>query len=99
MFTYIIMGVPFLMFVACLDVFILKTRVLKQRNTWYVMVFMVMLTLIFDQLLTGLPIVLYNESHMLGWRLGFVPIEDLTYTLAVVVLIGSLIQYDEKSPK
>lgn len=96
MFTYIVMGLPFIGFVLLLDTYWLQTKVVLQRRTWQVMVVLMAMTLFFDQFLTGLPIVLYNESHMLGWRLGFAPIEDFTYTFAVVILVGALIKHGEK---
>ena len=93
MLTYILMGIPFLATVLIADVAILKTNVIKQRQTWFVMALLLLMTAIFDQLLTGLPIVHYNEARMIGFRLGYAPIEDFTYTIAVVLLVGIAIQH------
>lgn len=51
------------------------------------------LTLVFDQLLTGLPIVFYDNSKRIGVELGYAPIEDFTYTFVVVILIGSILKF------
>ncbi len=54
------------------------------------MALMLLLTAIFDQFLTGLPIVTYTSAHIAGLYIGYVPLEDFLYTVVVVVLIGSL---------
>lgn len=99
MFTYIIMAVPFFVITFAIDFWLLKTKVILRKKTWQVMLFLLIMTAIFDQFLTGLPIVLYNTDHTLGVKLGYAPIEDFTYTLAVVVLVGSIISYGEKNGK
>ena len=93
MLTYILMGVPFIGLVLLLDTVILKTWVIKTKNCWIIMGIMMFLTLVFDQLLTGLPIVFYDEAKTLGLKLWYAPIEDFTYTFAVVIGIGSLLKY------
>ena len=87
------MGLPFISFVLLLDIAILKTWVIKKRETWVIMSIMVLLTLIFDQLLTGLPIVFYDDSKRIGVELGYAPIEDFTYTFVVVILVGAILKY------
>jgi lycopene cyclase domain-containing protein len=87
------MGIPFIAIVLLLDTVILKTWVIKKRDCWIVMGILMLLTLIFDQLLTGLPIVFYDETKNLGIKLWYAPIEDFTYSFAVVIGIGSLLTY------
>lgn len=96
MFTYFVMGIPFIALVVCLDLFILKTKVIKTRQCWIVMAIMLGLTAIFDQFLTGLPIVHYNEYNMTNIRLGFAPVEDFLYVVVAVIGVGSLVKYFEK---
>jgi len=96
MFTYFLMGLPFIAFVLLLDTVILKTKVIGRRDTWIVMGIMLILTLIFDQLLTGLPIVFYDNSKQLGVHLLYAPIEDFMYTFAVVIGIGAILRYERK---
>ena len=55
MFTYVLMGVPFILFVIIMDVWLLKTRVIATKQCWIVMAVLMTLTAVFDQLLTGLP--------------------------------------------
>jgi lycopene cyclase domain-containing protein len=87
------MGVPFVLAVVILDWFVLKTCVLKKRDTWLIMAIMMGFTVVFDQFLTGLPIVLYDTSKTLGVQLGYAPIEDFMYTFAAVIGIGALLTY------
>lgn len=93
---YTLMGLPFITFVLILDVFILKTRVVYKKDFWIVLGVMMLFTAVFDQLLTGLPIVNYNEANIIGIRLFFAPIEDFSYTIAGVILIGSILQYGKR---
>ncbi len=96
MFTYLLMGLPFIALVLLLDTVILKTWVIRRRDTWIIMGIMLLLTLVFDQLLTGLPIVFYDNSKQLGVHLLYAPIEDFMYTFAVVIGIGANLSYDNK---
>lgn len=90
MFTYFGLAVPFLAFVLLLDLVIFKTCVVKTQNFWIVLGIMMGFTVVFDQLFTGLPIVLYDFSLTSGLKIWHAPIEDFTYTLAAVIGIGSL---------
>mgnify|MGYP001202314494 CR=1 FL=1 len=96
MYTYFLMGLPFIAFVLILDLFILRTRVVTKKPCWIVMAIMLLITAFFDQFLTGLPIVHYNEANMSGIRLLYAPIEDFMYTIAAVIGLGSLLAYYEK---
>lgn len=48
------------------------------------------LTAVFDNILTGIPIVTYVPDSILGLRIGTSPIEDFGYALAAVILIPAL---------
>ena len=50
-----------------------------RRATWLASAVFLAFTLVFDALLTGIPIVTYGAPAILGLRLGPVPIEDLVY--------------------
>lgn len=95
--TYALMALPFIAFVLLLDWSVLKTRVITRKDTWIIMGIMGLLTAVFDQLLT-LPgsIVSYNEARISGVRVGFAPIEDFSYTIAVVILIGALLEHHRR---
>lgn len=61
------------------------------------MIILMLMTAVFDQLLTGLPIVEYAQTHISGIKIGSAPIEDFMYTFAAVIGIGSLNKYYEAS--
>lgn len=90
------MAIPFITFVLLLDIVILRTRVVYKKDFWVVLGIMILFTAVFDQLLTGLPIVSYTEANMSGIRFFFAPIEDFSYTIAVVILMGSILHYGKR---
>lgn len=57
---------------------------LTQKSSVLFLCLVLALTLIFNGYLTGRPIVMYNESVMIGFRIGTVPIEDVIYGFALV---------------
>lgn len=52
--------------------------------------FLVALTAVFDNVLVGIGIVDYDPDRILGIRVPFAPIEDFSYTLAVVMLMPAI---------
>ncbi|MFZ7086600.1 lycopene cyclase domain-containing protein [Curtobacterium sp. RRHDQ10] len=51
---------------------------------------LLVMTIVFDNVIVGLGIVAYDPSRISGVHLGFLPIEDLAYAIAAVVLLPSL---------
>lgn len=49
---------------------------------------LVIATAIFDNLIVGTGIVAYDESLILGIKIGYAPIEDFAYSLAAPLLIS-----------
>ncbi len=72
---------------------------IRKRQTWLILAVLLVMTAVADQALTGLPIVLYNPYNFLGIRLGYVPIEDFSYTIAAVIGIGALYRHGNKEAK
>ena len=97
MTTYLFLSLAGLFLAVFLDTIILKTNCVFQKATWKTAAVLLLFTLVFDQILTGLPIVIYNSSHILGFRLGFIPIEDLSYPLIASLLVPSLATYFKKN--
>jgi lycopene cyclase domain-containing protein len=48
---------------------------------------MAILTAVFDNLIVFSGIVAYDESKLIGLKIGVVPIEDFAYTIAAILLI------------
>ena len=96
MYTYLLMGLPFIITALLIDWFLLKTRVITSKQCWIVMALLIIMTALFDQFLAGFPIVLYDESKILGIFVGSAPIEDFMYTIAAVIGLGSIWTHYEK---
>lgn len=56
-------------------------------------VFMLLMTLVFDNLIIASGIVDYDYSKTSGIRLFLAPIEDFAYTLVALVLVPSLFNF------
>ncbi len=68
----------------------LRPSMLAGAATWQTVLVLAVLTMMFDQLLTGLPIVTYRESELLGIQIGWMPLEDLSYAIAVGIVVPTL---------
>jgi lycopene cyclase domain-containing protein len=64
---------------------------LRRRSTWLTLGVFAGFTVVFDVILTGLPIVTYGDGFTTGIALGPMPIEDLLYglALALAAMVGS----------
>ena len=51
---------------------------------------MLILTAVFDNLIVLSGIVAYDESKLIGLKVGVVPIEDFAYTLVAVLLVPAI---------
>jgi lycopene cyclase domain-containing protein len=54
--------------------------------------------LVVNGLLTGLPILIYNDQHNLGIRLGSIPIEDFFYNLLLMIWMVWLFERNRQKP-
>lgn len=83
-----------LLTVIVLAIFALYALVIKRWINWKVLIpagiFMLLMTLVFDNLIIGSGIVDYDYSKTAGIRLFLAPIEDFAYTLVALVLVPSL---------
>lgn len=48
------------------------------------------MTIVFDNVIVGLRIVAYDPTRISGAHFGFIPVEDLAYSVAAVILLPSL---------
>ncbi len=55
----------------------------RRRATWLALTAFMAFTVVFDAVLTGLPIVTYGEPSITGIRLGTTPVEDYLYGAAL----------------
>ena len=63
-----------------------RTGVLAHPEAWLTLIVFGLLTVVFDIVLTGIPIVTYGNGLRSGLAVGPMPIEDLAYGLALCLL-------------
>lgn len=72
------------------DLFVLRTRLLRRRVFWATYPIIVFFQLISNGILTGRGIVRYDPDAILGVRLVYAPVEDLLFGFALVLLTLSV---------
>jgi lycopene cyclase domain-containing protein len=73
-----------------LDLVVLRTRLLGRRAFWTAYAIVLFFQLVVNGLLTGLEIVRYDRSAILGWRIAYAPAEDLLFGFALATSTLSL---------
>lgn len=59
---------------------------LKSRNFWLAMLITYLPFIIANGILTGRPVVLYDDTQNLGIRVGTIPLEDFFYSFSMLLL-------------
>ena len=86
--NYTLINIVFLAIIAI--GYAIRRPQIEWRRLGITLAVLCLLTLIFDNVIIALHIVAYHPEHILGLRLGLVPIEDFAYSLAAVLLIPLL---------
>lgn len=68
----------------------LKTEILARPNTYVYLSIVFILNLIFNGYLTARPVVLYNVEYQLDFRIFTIPVEDIFYGFALLLLNTSI---------
>lgn len=68
------------------DLFVLRTRLVRRRVFWATYPIIVGFQLLSNGILTGRGIVRYDPHAIIGWRLAYAPVEDLLFGFAMVLL-------------
>ncbi|MFP4267274.1 MAG: lycopene cyclase domain-containing protein [Spirochaetaceae bacterium] len=63
---------------------IIGRRELGRRSFWLALAISYVPFVIANGVLTGMPVVLYGEGHILGIRIGTIPLEDFFYSFAML---------------
>ncbi len=72
------------------DVGVLRTRLVCRRGFWAAYAILLCFQLLVNGLLTAPPVVGYDSSVIVGWRIAYAPIEDLPYGFALILLTLSV---------
>ncbi|MEY4396542.1 MAG: hypothetical protein RLZZ40_298 [Actinomycetota bacterium] len=90
--TYLTMSIPYVLWAVGLTVLaVWKFRLCLQSLVLPVAALLVS-TALFDNLIVGSGLVAYDESRILGVRIGVAPIEDFLYAIVAVLVTASLWQ-------
>ncbi|QSB24036.1 lycopene cyclase domain-containing protein [Curtobacterium sp. 24E2] len=61
---------------------------------------LLVMTIVFDNVIVTLRIVAYDPSLISGAKIGAIPVEDLAYAMAAIVLLPSLwVLFDRAGPR
>jgi lycopene cyclase domain-containing protein len=91
--TYALLDAVFLGVVAVVGVIaavVARPRARVFATGLFAAVVLLVMTIVFDNVIVGLGIVAYDPGLIAGVHLGALPIEDLAYAIAAVVLLPSL---------
>ena len=105
--TYTQIGIAAALVVAVMDLWALRTRLLRRRVFWISYAIIVFFQLVTNALFTGFGIVRYDGDAIIGstspesgappfvadGRLAFAPVEDLLFGFTIVLLTLSLWVY------
>jgi lycopene cyclase domain-containing protein len=84
--SYTVLAVLGVLVAALVDLAVLQTKLLLHKAFWAAYLILLFFQLVTNGLLTGIPVVRYDPSAIIGWRLVFAPVEDLLFGFALVVL-------------
>jgi lycopene cyclase domain-containing protein len=73
-----------------LDLVVLRTGLVRRKAFWTAYAIVLAFQLIVNGLLTGLRIVRYDGSQIVGLRIVYAPVEDLLFGFAMVTMTLSL---------
>jgi len=84
--TYLALNLTF-MFIAFVTL-----NLVSRKSPWraigFTMLWMLLVTLVFDNVIIGLEIVGYDKTKISGILLGLAPIEDFAYTVVAVLAVS-----------
>ena len=89
--TYLLLNLVFTG-IAAMTLWLLRARI-KAKSSMQTMASLLATTLFFDNLIVGFGIVAYDSTKILGWRLGYAPIEDFGYAVVAAVLVPAVFRF------
>ena len=98
MTTYLLFASIVVVVALVFDRYILRTKIVGTRRWVVTTISMIVLTLVFNNLIVGFGVVTYDQSRISGLKVPFMPIEDLSYTIAVSTIVPAMITYYAKKP-
>lgn len=87
--TYLAMSAPFIVFTVALTGIAVWKFGLRLKSLGVPIAVLLVNTAIFDNLIIAAGLVAYDETRILGIRIGLAPIEDFLYAIAAVMVVAS----------
>jgi lycopene cyclase domain-containing protein len=84
--SYTLLALVGVCLAVAVDVLLLRTMLLRRKAFWTAYAIVLLGQIVVNGLLTGLRIVRYDPQRIIGWRLGYAPVEDLLFGFAMVLL-------------
>jgi lycopene cyclase domain-containing protein len=84
--TYTALAVGAVLLAVAIDILGTRVRLVTRPAFWVSYAIIVAFQLIVNGLLTGLPVVRYRASDIIGLRLAYAPVEDLLFGFCLVLL-------------
>jgi lycopene cyclase domain-containing protein len=88
--TYTVAAVVGVVAAVALDLWVLRTRLVRGRLFWATYPIVVAFQLLSNGVLTGRRVVRYDPAAIIGVRIVFAPVEDLAFGFALVLLALSM---------
>ncbi|MFZ1484375.1 MAG: lycopene cyclase domain-containing protein [Candidatus Saccharimonadales bacterium] len=96
MATYIVLNLV----VVALVYLLLRPKGLFTKSRLITLGFIMLLTIVFDNLMIGVNLFYYNDLKILGVFIGNAPIEDFFYAILAVMIVPELWQrFAKKEPQ
>jgi lycopene cyclase domain-containing protein len=83
--NYTLLAVLGVVLALVIDLAVLRTTLVARRAFWVSYAIVFCFQLLVNGVLTGLPVVRYDEQRIIGWRLANAPVEDLLFGFAMVL--------------
>jgi lycopene cyclase domain-containing protein len=84
--SYSALAVSAVVAVLVVDLAVYRTRMVTRRVFWVAYAIVIVFQLLMNGVLTGLDVVVYDESTIWGPRIAYAPVEDLLFGFAMVTL-------------
>jgi lycopene cyclase domain-containing protein len=84
--SYTVLAVAAVVLAVAADRWVLRTRLLCSRDFWATYAILLFFQLLTNGVLTGLRIVRYSPSSIIGLRLAYAPVEDLAFGFALITI-------------
>jgi lycopene cyclase domain-containing protein len=84
--TYTLLAITGVVLAALVDTVVLRTNLLGRKAFWTAYAIVLIFQLAVNGVLTGVPVVRYQDGTILGVRVAYAPAEDLWFGFAMVLI-------------